>query len=1033
MPNSDTPRKAVPLSRSNVTQQRTQICKQMKREMQHCYDWQDGFDRYLPNFVTDKDVDEAVRILKGTGELAGTKDKAGKEQLRLTKFVSPKDEDIRGGTEMVNYEPLVQIYEHLKELELETKRKASFVFEQKCHKHNAGETGGANFKVDAYFRPIESTVPVAPGEPESNQVPVADLTVPSEYKSKEESVYAITIEDCTMTVWYFSRSHSAKSPGFDFTRTPKIFIRILLSFLFATEDELGYDPTIKRHLNPDKNNQICFIYKVPGSNGTPDRFFKTQGAIFEHRGLSVTGRATRVWKVVEAQSIDDNKASGPEMALKDVWLDEGARTEGDNLRAIFAELKGIAAGLANGKPLPVHVCPQGIDGPVAAAAAEAAKAPLRMCLEGEGEKWRDYFLEPVCDCQGITSKAAPEKSRPDDTLFDPRPTSLTPAGVSTPDPSRSTIAHPTGLSSNKDKTPPRRYHPKRQYRVVFKQVCTALHDVKQLGDVFIALEDCVMALQLMFVAGWIHRDISTGNLYARKDNNNRVRGVLSDLEYAKPFDPQATSGALDPKTGTAYFMAVEILKQTLIYDEPPSLAHVVFARTAPPTTTAPSQVSVIHNFQHDVESVFWVVLWTLLMRLRSDASREKSADFHSQLSEIFQYTGDCSPRREKLLTGKNELRHLLAAWLHPKLGEMISGLDGFREVLYWAYLSRKLKFEDLVSYSSLYGYLRLLLQLCQEVVGESGPLPDLLPSCSMPETVVAEVDSPTTGDLTARIPPRGVISGPRNKRKQHTEFRGGDDDEYIPPPPSKAARLDRSADQGIQTTSRPWNAEKFLHVLPQTASAVQVIDEVLHEGSTGVLYEDIFGSVVASRPGLSVQSRFFTPAKILELASRPFELISLVVASAKSSSSASVQSLYLRTADFTAVLDQALLKTHDVLHNARPKSVVLVFSQQWTPEEAAANLATASADLARQKGLAIYTLNSKAISEALAVTDAESKQVMENVAFLRLYAGASCTGTKLTKTARALLGEKIVGADVAKVASRLWSSIFQVPVFAAPA
>ncbi|KAG9015697.1 hypothetical protein FRB90_004414 [Tulasnella sp. 427] len=314
---------------------------------------------------------------------------------------------------------------------------------------------------------------------------------------------------------------------------------------------------------------------------------------------------------------------------------------------------------------------------------------------------------------------------------------------------------------------------------------------------------------------------------------------------------------------------------------------------------------------------------------------------------------------------------------------------------------------------------------------------------------------------------------------------------------------------------RPWNAEKFLQVLPQTASTIQVIDEVLHEGSTGLLYEDVFGTVVASRPDLSVQSRSFTPAKILELASRPSELISLVAASAKSSSSAGVQYLYPTnlkkllfygtsstplttlptvvaqsfvttpgltarlstdfdafskaggvsvsrvlissddaaaqnlpakvilpdqeaegTADFTAVLDQALLKTHDVLHNARPKSVVLVFSQ-WTPEEAAANLATASAELARQKGLAIYTLNSKAISESLAVTDSESKQVMENVlghlAFLRLYAGASCTETKLTKTARALFGEKIAGVDVAKVASRLWSSIFQVPISAAPA
>ncbi|KAG8893715.1 hypothetical protein FRC00_010113, partial [Tulasnella sp. 408] len=140
-------------------------------------------------------------------------------------------------------------------------------------------------------------------------------------------------------------------------------------------------------------------------------------------------------------------------------------------------------------------------------------------------------------------------------------------------------------------------------------------------------------------------------------------------------------------------------------------------------------------------------------------------------------------------------------------------------------------------------------------------------------------------------------------------------------------------------------------------------------------------------------------------------------------------------ADFTAVLDQALLKTHDVLQNARPKSLVLVFSQ-WTPEELAANLATSSAEIARQRGLAVYTLNSKAVAESLVGAEPENKQVMENVlghlAFLRLYAGTACTEAKLIKTARALFGDEIAGLDAVKVVARLWAGIFQVPISAAP-
>ncbi|KAG8989033.1 hypothetical protein FRB90_002440 [Tulasnella sp. 427] len=757
--------------------------------------WSDGgFDHYLSKVAhTDGDINAALAALEERDLCKRSSDSDSFEfsPLADTAF----NNEIRPEEKLP--EQLVDIFQVIQNLHLENGRTASCRLRhvEKIDRNGEARVGQGHSKVEAYLE-LQQTA-MRPSERLAAMIGRPDVAVPLEYNSSRapELVRMITIEDCTMTVWYFSRSHSAKSPEFDFARNPKILIRILLSFLFATEDELGYDPTIKRHLNPNKNNETCFIYKVLGGQGMPDRFFKTQGAIFEHRGLSVTGRATRVWKVVEAQSIDDNKACGPEMALKDVWLDEGARTEGENLRAIFAELKVVAAKLAKGVPLPGYVGFQGIGDPTAAKAAKVAEEPLRACLEAEGEKWRDYFLEPVCDCQGITSKATPEKSRPDDTLFDPRPTSLTPAGVSNPDPSRSTIAHPTELSPNKDETPPRSYRPKQQYRVVFKQVCTALHDVPQLGDVFIALEDCAMALQLMFVAGWVHRDISTGNIYARTDENGK---------------------------GTPYFMAVEILKQALIYWEPPSTS-IDYDSEDPPTTTAPSHVPVIHNFQHDVESVFWVILWTLLARLPSDASREKSAHFHSELSQILQHTGDCSSQRETLFTRPNELCHLLTTWLYPKLGRLIHGLDLFRAFLCSTYLSRKFEFGDLALYSLLYGHLRLVLRRCQKVLKESGPLPDLLPSRSMPETVVAEVNSPTT----ARIPPHGVISGPRNKRKQHTESRGGDDDEYIPPPPPKAARLNRMGNFQYDVESLFLDSP-----LPQASEASYDINDFSEEVST---------------------------------------------------------------------------------------------------------------------------------------------------------------------------------------------------------
>ena len=40
-----------------------------------------------------------------------------------------------------------------------------------------------------------------------------------------------------------------------------------------------------------------------------------------------------------------------------------------------------------------------------------------------------------------------------------------------------------------------------------------------------------LALRLMFCAGWVHRDISVGNILAIKDENGDWKIKLADLEY----------------------------------------------------------------------------------------------------------------------------------------------------------------------------------------------------------------------------------------------------------------------------------------------------------------------------------------------------------------------------------------------------------------------------------------------------------------------------------------------------------------------
>ena len=58
---------------------------------------------------------------------------------------------------------------------------------------------------------------------------------------------------------------------------------------------------------------------------------------------------------------------------------------------------------------------------------------------------------------------------------------------------------------------------------------------------------CLLALILMLLAKWVHRDISVGNIILVKDEDGEWTGRVSDLEYAQEFD-STPSGHKNPKT-----------------------------------------------------------------------------------------------------------------------------------------------------------------------------------------------------------------------------------------------------------------------------------------------------------------------------------------------------------------------------------------------------------------------------------------------------------------------------------------------------
>ncbi|PPQ79053.1 hypothetical protein CVT25_002362, partial [Psilocybe cyanescens] len=127
-------------------------------------------------------------------------------------------------------------------------------------------------------------------------------------------------------------------------------------------------------------------------------------------------------------------------------------------------------------------------------------------------------------------------------------------------------------------------------------------------------------LQLLYCAGWVHRDISEGNILAHrndlKNSSTPWKAKLMDLEYARKFPPPDNyEAAVDPKTGTPYFMPTEILAMEYLY-QPIEEVEIMGRSKYTANTNAPSRDIVIHNFQHDLESLWWLILYLIISHIK---------------------------------------------------------------------------------------------------------------------------------------------------------------------------------------------------------------------------------------------------------------------------------------------------------------------------------------------------------------------------------------------------------------------------------
>ncbi|EAU89867.2 other/FunK1 protein kinase [Coprinopsis cinerea okayama7 len=456
--------------------------------------------------------------------------------------------------------------------------------------------------------------------------------------ARRKFCFAVTFEGPEVTLWKFTRSLHIKSTAFDMSEYPDLLIQLFVSLLGARNDLLGYDPLVT--LLPDEN----YIYEMPSDGDTGPRYYRTIASICDTQASYVTGRCLRVWEVEQVESVANpvRVPGTPTRVLKDVFLDSGMRTESDIQEELFADIANLAADDSwTSRPLLRDFPRSDID-----ALADTL----------EGEKFKRFFSCIIAKHVGAADEVG--------GVF----ASLSPS------------------SASEDTPPP----PKRRCLFVYEHVCTALNDIPVLGDAVEILKQALIPLHLMFCAGWVHRDVSPGNILALRATSDEPWVVkLSDLEHAKRF-PDPESPGEKNVTGTPYFIAYEII-----------YGYQLFPATADPKFPSWSYkyVPIVHSFQHDLESIFWIILWLISMRIDQEVPREFGKTYFQQRVDhgyaLARYRAFTKPLYiqtdlEKSLRPTSLLR-----------SRFVSTLENLRKDLYEQYISRnkEARYHDPSSYS----------------------------------------------------------------------------------------------------------------------------------------------------------------------------------------------------------------------------------------------------------------------------------------------------------------------------------------------
>ncbi|GAP86527.1 putative serine threonine-protein kinase Sgk2 [Rosellinia necatrix] len=324
-------------------------------------------------------------------------------------------------------------------------------------------------------------------------------------------VLAFTLCGRWMRLWEFDRLGGIASTRFDVHQEGRLFVSIILGFLWMDDKSLGFDPTVIK----SENQQYINIER----DGTTERLIIDS---LIRRTPGVVGRAATCWK-----AYPDGDKTKP-LVIKDSWQFPEREDEGELLkRATEQEVKNVARYYSH-----ATVCVGDDDDDV--------QGNIRKGLNvAKASNYGQVRL-----LRSFQSQASSTGSK----------RSAGQVGAPLPPSKRSRSGSMSPIKPGNQPLPNRIHR-----RIILRDYGKPIYKASSRPALLKALVGCIKGHKSLYQAGFLHRDISINNLMINEDDKNPSwPSFLIDLDLAIKIDRQKASGAKE-KTGTRAFMAIGVL------------------------------------------------------------------------------------------------------------------------------------------------------------------------------------------------------------------------------------------------------------------------------------------------------------------------------------------------------------------------------------------------------------------------------------------------------------------------------------------